>query len=355
VIRNIRNESEGHATMKKPNVTRRTLLASGAGILPLIAAPSIVLAQAEPIMMKVGTPTLNDVQHEWMKIFQRILEADSGGKIKVEIFPASQLGSIPRMIEGTQFGSIQAFVGPPEFLSGVDGRFEVLGAPGLFKDMQHANRAVQDPVFNKTFLALGANKGLKGIGIFVSGPTIFNTRTKIEKLADFEGQKIRVLPSPIQTEQLRKVKATAVPMTLGEVLPALQQGTIDGVMSVLSVLTALRFYDAAKFVVETNQAMVTVASVVSKQWYDKLSPALQAAVDAAGQKASVEVFPWAVDFTTRQRAAWTAAGGVITELSKADHEAFVKLVRPIGEEVTSKKPPERELFELLAKTAEASA
>lgn len=305
--------------------------------------------------MKVGTPTLNDVQHEWMKIFQRILEADTSGQIKVEIYPASQLGSIPRMIEGTQFGSIQCFVGPPEFLVGVDSRFEVLGAPGLFKDMAHANRAIQDAAFNKAFLALGANKGLKGVGIFVSGPTIFNTRTRIEKLGDFEGQKIRVLASAIQTEQLKKVKATAVPMPLGEVLPALQQGTIDGVMSVLSVLAALRFYDAAKYVVETDQAMVTVASVVSKQWYDALPPALQMKVDEAGHKASVEVFPWAVDFTTKQRAAWTANGGVITELSAEDRTEFVKRVRPIGAEVTAKKAPERELFELLSKTAEAAA
>ncbi|WP_168209933.1 TRAP transporter substrate-binding protein [Tardiphaga sp. vice154] len=336
------------------NMTRRKFLSASAGALPLLAAPSIMVAQTAPIQMKVGTPTLNDVQHEWMKIFQRILEADSAGQIKVEIFPASQLGSIPRMIEGTQFGSIQAFVGPPEFLSGVDSRFEVLGAPGLFKDTAHANRAIQDPAFNKAFLALGANKGLKGVGIFVSGPTIFNTRTRIEKLADFEGQKIRVLASPIQTEQLKKVKATAVPMPLGEVLPALQQGTIDGVMSVLSVLAALRFYDAAKYVIETDQAMVTVASVVSKQWYDKLTPELQKVVDDAGRKASVEVFPWAVDFTAKQRAAWTSNGGIITALSKVDHDEFVRLVRPIGIDVTSKKPQERELFELLLKTAEAT-
>lgn len=340
---------------KMPTITRRGFLATSAGVASLLAAPSLLSAQSAPVTMKVGTPTLNDVQHEWMKIFQRILEADSGGQIKVEIYPASQLGSIPRMIEGTQFGSIQAFVGPPEFLAGVDSRFEVLGAPGLFKDMAHANRAIQDAGFNKAFLALGANKGLKGIGLFVSGPTIFNTRTKIEKLADFEGKKIRVLASPIQTDQLKAVRATAVPMPLGEVLPALQQGTIDGVMSVLSVLAALRFYDAAKYVVETDQAMVTVASVVSKQWYDKLSPALQAKVDDAGRKASIEVFPWAVDFTTKQRAAWKASGGEITELSKADHDEFVKRVRPIGAEVTAKKPAERELFELLLKTAEATA
>lgn len=341
--------------MKQTKPSRRSILMSAAGALPLLATPSVLRAQTSPIVMKVGTPTLNDTQHEWMKIFARLVEAGSGGRIKPEIYPASQLGSIPRMIEGTQFGSVQCFVGPPEFLSGVDSRFEILGAPGLFKSTDHANRAIQNPAFNKAFLSLGADKGLKGVGIFISGPTIFNTRTKIEKLADFSGMKIRVLASPIQTEQLRRVKATAVPMALGEVLPALQQGTIDGVMSVLQVLTALRFYDAAKFVVETNQAMVTVVSVVSKSWFDKLPADLQAVVAEAGQKASVEVYPWAMDFATRQRAAWIASGGVITDISAAEHEEFMKLLRPIGVEVTSKKPAEKELYELLVKTAEATS
>lgn len=335
-------------------VSRRTLLRGVAAGAATLAMPAVVHAQA-PMIMKLGTPTLNDAQHEWMKIFARLLEADTGGRIKVEIYPASQLGSAPRMIEGTQFGSIQGVVIPPEFLSGVDTRFEVLGAPGLFKSAEQANRTLQDPAFNSAFLSLGANKGLKGIGVFVNAPTIFNTRTKIEKLADFSGLKIRVLASPIQTEQLRKVNATAVPMPLGEVLPALQQGTIDGVMSVLPVLTAMRFYDAAKYIVETDQAMVTVATVVSKLWYDKLPADLKAAVDKAGRTASSEVFPWAMAFAAKQREAWTAAGGTLTKLSPQEEAEFMTMLRPIGAEVTARNPQAKELFELLVKTAAANA
>lgn len=314
-----------------------------------------LFAQSPAYVMKIGTLTLNDAQHEWMKIFANIVETDSKGQIKAELYPAGQLGSAPRMIEGVQFGSMQVFAGPPEFLSGVDSRYEILGAPALFKDAAHANRAVLNSEFNKAFLALGANKGLKGIGLFINDPTVFNTRSKIEKLSDFNGKKIRVLASPIQTEQLRTLKATAVPMSLGEVLPALQQGTIDGVMSVLPVLTALRFYDAAKFVLESDQAMVTVVSVASKLWYDKLPKQLQAVVDNAGQKASAQVFPWATDFAAKQRAAWTANGGTITKLPREEQEQLMTMLRPIGPEVTSRKPEEKALFDLLLKTATATA
>jgi len=59
--------------------------------------------------MKLSTATLNDTQHEWLKRFAAAVEKDSGGRIKAEIYPASQLGAIPRQIEGVQFASIQGW------------------------------------------------------------------------------------------------------------------------------------------------------------------------------------------------------------------------------------------------------
>src|ERR1035441_2690720 len=186
-------------------INRRAALGGiGAGVGG--GCPSIpARPKATPVVMKLGTQTLNDSQHEWMKIFARLVESGSNGRIKPELYPSSQLGTAPRMIEGTQFNSIQGFVAPPEFLSGVDGRFEVLGSPGLFKNIEHADRTIQDPEFNKAFLSLGANKGLKGIGLFINAPTIFNTRTKLAKLSDFGGRKMRVLAAAVQIEHLPKL------------------------------------------------------------------------------------------------------------------------------------------------------
>jgi len=70
------------------------------------------------ITIKLATATLNDAQHEWMKRFAAAIDKTANGRIKSEIYPASQLGAIPRMIEATQLGSIQIWVGPPEFLVG---------------------------------------------------------------------------------------------------------------------------------------------------------------------------------------------------------------------------------------------
>src|ERR1700729_1084798 len=94
--------------------------------LPFGAAQAQDNAHDNTYIMKVGLPTINDAPHQFAKDFAALVEKDSGGRIKSEVYPASQLGSIPRQIEGTQFGAIQVATVPPEFFVGVDERFEVM-------------------------------------------------------------------------------------------------------------------------------------------------------------------------------------------------------------------------------------
>ena len=133
-----------------------------AGVLALLAAQPAAHAQADKtFVMKLSTATLNDTQHEWLKRFAAAVEKDSGGRIKGEVYPASQLGPIPRQIEGVQFGSIQGWMGPPEFLVGVDARFETVSAPGLFSSPDQAERVISDAAVQKMMFGLGEAKGLK--------------------------------------------------------------------------------------------------------------------------------------------------------------------------------------------------
>jgi TRAP-type C4-dicarboxylate transport system substrate-binding protein len=325
-------------------------------VLAGVVVPSTqVAAQTAPIVMKMSTATLNDVQHEWYRRFGAEVEKTSGGRIKGEIYPASQLGSIPRQIEGTQFGSIQVFNGPPQFLAGIDARYEVMSAPGVFPDPGHAQRAMQDPEFNAAFLALGANRGLKGIGLFVTGPAGIATRTKVTRLADLEGRKLRVLAADMDREEMRRLKATAVPMSLGEVLPALQQGAIDGVMTSLPVMVGLRYYDAARFHYEIDHSMITVVSVMSKVWFDKLPADLQKVVLDAGQKVSREIYAWSAEDLVRAKDVWTKNGGEITPLSAEDRAAVTRMMSPIGAEITARKPEEKAMYDLLLRAIQRTA
>src|SRR6202166_3226966 len=141
---------------------------------PVAAAGAFVVAltvgggQAEDKnhTMKITAPTLNAALDIYAKAYAAAVTKDSGGRIKAEVYPASQLGSIPRQIEGVQFGAIQCAIIPPEFFVGIDERFEVMAAPGLVDSMAHALRVSADPVVLKVMLGLGANKGLHGVGMF---------------------------------------------------------------------------------------------------------------------------------------------------------------------------------------------
>lgn len=317
----------------------------------LLTAPERTQAQT-PIVMKLGTATINDSQHEWMKLFAASIEKESGGRIKVEIYPTSQLGSSFRMIEQTQLNAIQGVVGPPEFLSGVDTRFQLLSAPGLFKDLAHANRVLQDPIFNTAFLGLGADKGIKGLGLFISGPTAFVVRKPVAKVADLQGLKIRVLAAPLQLEQVRAMKMSPVPMALGEVMPALQQGTLDGVMSCIPVFVALKFSDAAKHLVETDHGLIVSLAAISKTWFDGLPKDLQDVVIRAGKKASEDVFQFSVEDINNGREKWKQAGGEVVKLSADEHAALMKELVTVGERVTQAKPQEKALFDILKTAAD---
>ena len=330
---------------------RRHFLYAGLLGLGILGTPIAAQAQA-PIVMKMGTATINDSQHEWLKKFAATVDAESKGRIKVEIYPASQLGSSFRMIEQTQLNAIQGLVGPPEFLTGVDSRYQLLSAPGLFKDLAHTNRTLQDPEFNKAFLALGANKGLKGVGLFISGPTAFVMRKPVKTLADFEGLKVRVLAAPLQLEQIRAMKMTPVPMALGEVMPALQQGALDGVMSCIPVFVALKFVDSAKYLVETNHGLIASLAVISKTWFDALPKDLQDVVSKAGQKASNDVYQFSVDDVNKGRERWKQAGGEVISLSTEEHATLMKELAAVGARVTQSKPPEKEMFDILQKAAD---
>ena len=222
--------------------------------------------------MKMSTATINDSQHEWIKLFVAAVDKDSGGRIKGEIYPSSQLGSIPRQIEGVQFGAIQGWVGPPEFLVGVDERFELMSAPGLFTSIDQANRVIADPAVKDMILGFGANKGLLGAGLFVYGPSSVATRKPVRHLAEFKGMKIRVLAAKYQEELMSRLGADPVAMTLGDVLPALQQGTIDGSDSAMPVFTTMQYYDSTKYVTDITQPYVFSIIEFSKKWFGDAAP-----------------------------------------------------------------------------------
>ena len=301
--------------------------------------------------MKIGLPTINDAPHQFAKDFAAAVEKDSGGRIKGEVYPASQLGSIPRMIEGTQFGAIQGVAIPPEFMAGVDERFEVLAAPGLVDSIEHGQRVAADASVRKLMLGLGADKGLHGVALMMAQPSCIISKTGIRHLADFKGKKIRIFASQFQSTAFDRLRATPIAMTLADVLPALQQGAIDGSVAGIGPFVHLHFVDAAKYVTETNQPAIFIIIDVSQKWYDSLPKDLQQVVDRVGSEVSTSINPVALTMYQEQRKAWTDNGGELISLPQDEQAALMHMLASVGEDVSKPKPLLREAYEIVSDAA----
>jgi TRAP-type C4-dicarboxylate transport system substrate-binding protein len=326
---------------------RRQFLRLAAGAFTLGAAR----AEDKKYVMKISGPTINDAPHLFMKNYAAAIERDCGGRIRGEVYPASQLGSIPRQIEGVQFGAIQAVSLPPEFFVGVDNRYEVMAAPGLVDSMEHGQRVAADPAVLTLMLSLGANKGLHGVGLFVAQPSSIISKTPIRHLADFKGKKIRVFASKFQMAAFERLGATPVAMTLGDVLPALQQGAIDGAVAGVGPFVSMHFQDAAKYVVETNQPAIFVILEISQKWYDSLPKDLQQIIDRNGKSESLAINAPALKMYGDQRKAWSANGGELISLPPDEQAAMMKMLGSVGEDVSRSQPALHEAFEIVADAA----
>jgi TRAP-type transport system periplasmic protein len=327
---------------------------SAAGVLVCALSMTFGAARAaddKTYVMKIGTPTVNDTPEEFSRGFAAMVEKDSGGRIKVEVYSASKLGSMPREIEGMQFGSIECAIMPPEFYVGIDERFEVLATPGLLDSLAHGQRLLAQPEVMKLMLSLGADKGLHGIGAYMALPSSLISRTPIRRLADFKGKKIRVFASKFQTEAFQRLGATPVAMSLGDVLPGVQQGTIDGAISGITVFNAMHFQDAAKYVTETNQPAIFLVVEVSKRWFDALPKDLQEIIDRDAAAESVAINPFAAGLWAKARKSWVDGGGELISLPGDEQATMMTSLASVGEDVAKAKPQVYEALKVVTDAA----
>jgi TRAP-type C4-dicarboxylate transport system substrate-binding protein len=327
-----------------------TLAVLTAGTL-VLTLNSVVQAQDKSYIMKITLPTLHDTVHQLAMNYAAAVEKDSGGRIKAQVYPASQLGSIPRQIEGTQFGSIQCAIIPPEFFVGLDPRFEVMAAPGLVNSMEQGQRVAADPAVLKLMLSLAADKGLHGVGLFMATLSSVISRTPVRHLADFKGKKIRIFASQFQSQAFERLGATPVAMTLGDVIPALQQGAIDGADAALNVYVPMHFVDAAKYVTEINQPAIFLIIELSESWYKSLPTDLQRIVDRDAAAESVKINPFGTEFRKKMRNAWLAQGGQLISLPPNEQAELMKMLGSVGEDVSKNKPAVHAAYETVVAAA----
>jgi TRAP-type C4-dicarboxylate transport system substrate-binding protein len=167
--------------------------------------------------------------------------------------------------------------------------------------MAHEIRVVNDPELRNLMLGLGADKGIHGAALFIAQPSLVIARTPIRHLADFKGKKLRVLAADMQQEMIKSLGASPVAMTLGDVLPAIQQGTIDGSILAMTVISTMHFWDATKYATEINQPFIFSMAFLSKKWFDSLPKDLQTIIDADAEFILICRWPDRKYLSIRQR------------------------------------------------------
>src|SRR5580698_11538568 len=300
--------------------------------------PGARAADDKPMVMKIALATLDDVLHQYAKNYAAAVEKDSGGRIKVEIYPASQLGSIQRQAEGVQFGAIQCQVVAPEFLVGIDERFEVLAAPGLITSWATGQHLAADPAVQSLMLGLGADKGLHGAALFMASPSSIIATKPIRRLADFKGKKIRIFASQFESVAMARLGTIPKPMTLAEVLPALQDNSIDGAVASVSNDNTMHYVSAAKYITEIGQPVIFGIVEISKKWYESLPADLRQILDKDAVSEALAINRQAIEIDDQARNTWVSSGGELISLPADEQSALLKIIGSAGDEVASTKP-----------------
>ena len=274
-----------------------------------------------------------------VKKFAEIVAAKSGGKMQVKEFGSNQLGTEQQQTSALQ-GGVQEMQAPATTsLVGIVKDYGVVDFP--FTVSNHAQAfALLDGPLGKALVEKLPEKGLVGLAYWDLGfRNVTNSKRPIAKPEDLEGLKLRVIPNPVFLDTFKAFKANPVPMSFSELYTALETKTVDGQENPYSVILSNKFYEVQKYVSGTNHVYGTNIILISKKFWDKLSPAEQKIL----QEAAIE----ARDYQrTVSRAAADKAVGELTakgmqfnEVSPAEHDRMRQIAKPVSEKALTTYDP----------------
>jgi TRAP-type transport system periplasmic protein len=326
--------------------TTTTRLAIAASLL--FAAP----ASAQQFTMKLSQPTINDVVHEYFKRMKAGIEQRAPGKIKVEIYPANQLGQLPVVVEGVALGTIEAVCSANGFWISLEPRFQVLDAPGLFDSVSHGFKMLNDPDIRARLASWGTDKGIEILAPALYSPLMLLSHKAIRTVGDFHGQKIRTQGgAAIQVEPFRKVGVIPVSLPLGEALPAMQHKTIDGMVGAAAPYVAFKYYDIAKPMTYLPATIFAAPVVVNRRWMKSLGPELERIVREESRKAEEVFNEWNINDIKSKEDAWKKHGGEVITMSPDESRRYIDTVTPVAASILSANPKVKEDYEALLTAA----
>ena len=312
---------------------RTTLIAA----LSLLAASAF--AQAPDIqerLIKFGH--LNNTDHPvsaGVKRFSELVAAKSGGKIKVQEFPSSTLGNELQQQSALQ-GGVQEMTAPATTsLAGIVKEFGLVDFPFAVSSYDQADALLDGP-FGQSLLAKLPEKGLVSLGYWDLGfRNVTNSRRPITRVEHFDGLKLRVIPNPVFLETFKALKANPIPMPFAELYGALEMRAVDGQENPFAVILSNKFFEVQKYVTATNHVYAANILLVSKKFWDKLSPTEQRILHEAANESRSYQRTTSRAAAQRAVADLQAKGMAYNELSPAEQRRISATIKPVTDRLAA--------------------
>ena len=259
-------------------------------VIATVALAAMGIASAQDKTIKFANQ--NAVGHpiiQGMEKFKEIVEKQSGGKIKVNVFPGGALGSDQANVSAIQGGTLEmAAMNSGIFASQVKD-FAVFDFPFMFANGKEAD-AVVDGAFGHKMHAKLEEKGIVGLGYYELGfRNMTNGKRAINKVADIEGLKLRVIPNPINVDWVKALGANPTPLPFPELYAALEQKAVDGQENPLATIFGAKLFEVQKHLTLTGHQYNPQSVVISKKFWDGLSASEKKIVsDAVAESAKFQ-------------------------------------------------------------------
>jgi tripartite ATP-independent transporter DctP family solute receptor len=259
--------------------------------------------------------------------FARLVEERSNGRIKIEVYPGSQLGEERAVIEQVQFGAIDFTRVSISPLAAFSPDLNALQMPYLYRNADHMWEVLNSNI-GDDFLDSMEDAGFVGLSWFDSGArSFYNSVRPVKSVADLAGLKIRVQESDLMIGLVESLGAVATPMPFGEVYSGIQTGVIDGAENNWPSYYSTSHYEVAKYFTLDEHTRVPEITIASKLSMDKLSKEDQALIkQAAKDSMAFQIKAWA-DYEKVAEEAVRANGNQIDYLD--DNSAFQAAMQPM--------------------------
>ncbi|MCM3716122.1 TRAP transporter substrate-binding protein [Alkalihalobacillus oceani] len=285
-------------------------------------------AEAQIISVALTLSENSSLYETWEK-FGEVVEAESDGLLTVEIYPNGEKGNDRESIEGVQVGTITATAPSTAPVAGFDETYSVFDLPFLFKDRETAYN-VLDGTVGQEMLDRLENIGMKGLGYWENGyRNLTNSKLPVRTPEDVEGLKIRTMENNMHLETWKLLGANPTPMAWADVYVSLQQGALDGQENPLSIIYDQKVYEVNDYVTLTGHVYSPFVVLFNKQFYDGLSPDLQAAIETAMEEAKQANRQLVLEEEDEIKASLAETGMEVIELTAEEKAAFQEATLPI--------------------------